>query len=501
MNAERTNNLYTNIFRFTQKELAYFFCICLLFVTLRVAFLNFQPIYHDEIYTLNFCTNNSPLSIITGKAFDSAHPPLYYIILSTINEYIIKLNYNNIRIFSVIFSIFLILPFYLVAFRLYGHQVAVLSLALLSVSPFHISLSQFARNYSLAILLSVISIWSFIVIYKDEEVNPKIDLIFVISTLALMYTHYAIAINVIITETIYLLFFRKYLIKNFFVRMLIIAFFYSYWIAIFLMRFERKEVPLQNFFHNLHSLLILPLQLTFFKAFLNRSTPTPIVIICAIILTIILAYLICIYVRSILIKRNYKEMTSDFFLISLCFSSFLVYPLFILMIIIRVLEPHYMAISIIAFSLLTAASLFRINKEKLKKCLAGGILFFMSIGLYSYYTKPIYSDYESAYRWLTEHTQNPRIILRSSKLKNVYNFTKINNSIIYLDELKNNSVDQNKKNIMPIYFIINSYNYSAENIENMLVALKEHLGRDENIKVERIYDKWKVYIYKLDSIR
>ncbi len=119
---------------------------------LRLARLDFQPLWWDEGWSLYFATSD-PATMLQLTAVD-IHPPLYYLLL---HLWIGLLGSGPIavRLLSVLIGVAAVPLIYLAGRRLFGHKTALLAALLLAISPFHIYYSQEVRMYGLVTLLGL----------------------------------------------------------------------------------------------------------------------------------------------------------------------------------------------------------------------------------------------------------------------------------------------------------------------------------------------------------
>lgn len=191
--------------------------ILLVGALLRIYNLSSENVSFDEANALQFTENPSS---------DFGHPPFYFLFLN----YWIKLFGDgefSIRAPSVIFGILSILLLYFLADLLFDKNIALLSIFIFSINPFHIYLSQQARMYPLFILFSLLSLFYFFKVLKEEK---KINWWFyIIFNLLNLYTHY-FAVFVLFIEILYFILFcrnLKFKLRDFILTNLLILILFS----------------------------------------------------------------------------------------------------------------------------------------------------------------------------------------------------------------------------------------------------------------------------------
>lgn len=178
--------------------------VLLLSFILRVYRLEIESIWYDEAFSISVANENI-FKLIERVAADD-NPPLYYIIL---HFWIKMFGYgeNSVRFISVIFGVLSVYVLYRVGRLIFNEEIGILGAFILSISLFNIRYSQDTRFYSLLTLLVLISNYYFIKILKER--NGKYIIGYIISTMAISYTHVFGLFYIIFQNIYYLLIFRK----------------------------------------------------------------------------------------------------------------------------------------------------------------------------------------------------------------------------------------------------------------------------------------------------
>ncbi len=172
------------------KKNCYFLIIILVFgFIIRLLSVFKQELWIDEAYSLYAIKfYNFP--------YDIVHPPFYYLILKIWTA--VFFNFRWARILSVLFSISSLYIYFKLTKLILNKNFALLSLFLLTISPFHVHYGWQIRMYSLYILLTISSLYFFFIIFKQiknkNSINPKAVLLFFIINLLGSLTNYGYGI-------------------------------------------------------------------------------------------------------------------------------------------------------------------------------------------------------------------------------------------------------------------------------------------------------------------
>ncbi len=124
---------------------------------MRLAALDAKPLWLDEAFSLWLASHPSP-ALLSWLVRIDQHPPLYYLLL---RGWVALAGDSAlaVRLLSAFASIATLPIFYALTHRLTQNRtIALIALALLTVSPFHIHYAQEARMYALLTLLVVATI-------------------------------------------------------------------------------------------------------------------------------------------------------------------------------------------------------------------------------------------------------------------------------------------------------------------------------------------------------
>jgi mannosyltransferase len=155
----------------------------------RIYRLDHQSIWYDEAVSVYFA-NQSLKDLVVGVSTDN-HPPLHFFAL----HFWLKLAGQSefaVRFLSLISGVLAVPMLFQLGQELFNQRIGSLAAFLLSISPFHVWFSQEARMYTLAALLSLASVYIFVLILRKGAGSARryIWVSYVpISTLGL-YTHF-----------------------------------------------------------------------------------------------------------------------------------------------------------------------------------------------------------------------------------------------------------------------------------------------------------------------
>ena len=164
--------------------------ITFLAFALRIARLEFQPLWWDEGWTVYFATSDIP-SMAARTAID-IHPPFYYLIL---HGWVLLLGASPfaIRSFSLLMGVLSLPLVFLVTRRLFTPRVGLLATLVWAVAPFPIYYSQEARMYALVTFLGLLSTLFSLEIWKrlkEGQLSIGLWAGYILTTAAAAYTQY-----------------------------------------------------------------------------------------------------------------------------------------------------------------------------------------------------------------------------------------------------------------------------------------------------------------------
>ncbi len=167
-----------------------FIAILLVAYALRVARLDFQPLWWDEGYSLFFATRD--LATMLDRTALDIHPPLYYAILQLWMLFAGKSDIA-VRFFSVAIGAASVPLLYALARRLLGPTIALIATFLLAISPMQVYYSQEVRMYGLVTFFGIASVYLFVKLLAapdGKSKTPLFTVVYILVTTAALYTQY-----------------------------------------------------------------------------------------------------------------------------------------------------------------------------------------------------------------------------------------------------------------------------------------------------------------------
>ncbi len=192
------------------KKIIFFLALIIIFgFTLRLYGISKESYWLDESITLRQAQANWPLVWEWTKM--DIHPPLYTFVLFFWVR-LFGISELSTHLLSAIFGTFAILLIFLITKKLFSEKEAIISALLLAFSPILIYFSQETRNYSLFILLTLLSFYFFIRYLEKNQ--TKYLIYYYIASLLLLYTH-LFSLLILFVQNAYLSYlFRKKIKKQ-----------------------------------------------------------------------------------------------------------------------------------------------------------------------------------------------------------------------------------------------------------------------------------------------
>ncbi len=142
-----------------QKNYYYYIqTLVLLIVTVFIQSYNINtPLWLDEIYSYHISQKDF-LSIIRNSLSD-AHPPLFYLIIHVLTNYLKLNNEIGLRLISLFSSTFTVLILTSLTTRLANSSIGFIIGIITATSPLLVFYSQEVRSYALLVMLATLSTW------------------------------------------------------------------------------------------------------------------------------------------------------------------------------------------------------------------------------------------------------------------------------------------------------------------------------------------------------
>lgn len=357
---------------------------------LRLVNLN-QSLWIDEA-TQVILARDSLVNIILQRSAD-VHPPLSYLLM----HFWIMLGTSEIwlRLLSVIFGILTILIVYKFANNIFNKKIALISSLLLAISPYHIYYSQEVRMYSEAIFFASVSMYYFYLLTKKTDL--KKSLIYILSTAALIYTHYA-GFLLILTQILYIIFYRRESLLFFLKRVLVALLIWLPWFPQFFLQFTgnaNADSYLPGWSNILKVSFLKSLPLIFFKFSFGRIDFTDKYFYTLVAVLVLSVFGFVLY-QGIKTFHKMDAKLITFWLIIPIVTSILI------SFVVPFDQPHRLTFVLPAFCIMLALGIYRLQKFEKVLLFLLIIISFSGVGLYYFDTKYWREDWKGAVAFISK---------------------------------------------------------------------------------------------------
>lgn len=217
------------------------FAILVLAAILRIYHLTYKSISIDEAIGSFYAME--PFHRVFLLTINDVHPPLFYLV-HHLWIGIFGMSESALRSISVVFGLLSIVILFKLGSLVFNKSVGLLAAFMLSISPWHIWLSQNARSNTMLLFLVLISTFAF---YKIlQEYRKKWMIVYVIVTIISIYTHY-FAFMIWIAQNLYVLlspYARRIFSKNWWSAQIVIMLSYFMWLPLLISQFLTKSRPM-----------------------------------------------------------------------------------------------------------------------------------------------------------------------------------------------------------------------------------------------------------------
>ena len=243
------------------KTIISLFAILAIGAVLRIYNLTARALWHDEAFSALLIKCNFQEMI--DRIILDVHPPFYYIVLRGW-DFFFGNSLFSLRMFSVFFSVLIILAVYLlVKTALKNNKIALFSASLVAINSFQIQYAQEMRMYTLSAFLIVISSYFLLKALYNKQ-SPQIWwFLYIISVIATIYSHYYVFFSILAQFLFVIYYFWDSLKLNFsnwlknknfqycVISYLIIGLSYIPWLKVFLQQLSQVQenywIPAMNF--------------------------------------------------------------------------------------------------------------------------------------------------------------------------------------------------------------------------------------------------------------
>lgn len=200
--------------------------VLLFSLIIRLINLN-QSLWLDEAINVIYARSNDFWWFVTKYPIGDFHPAGWFSVL-WIWGHIFGWSEISVRIPSVIFGVATVYFTYLIGKEIFSKKAGFLAALMLAVAPLHIYYSQEARMYSLSAFAVTLSIYSFILFMDKRKYS---GLMFAVASILVLYSDY-VAYFIFPVQFIYLLLWRKDMIKKYIFSLCIITLFFIPWLFV-----------------------------------------------------------------------------------------------------------------------------------------------------------------------------------------------------------------------------------------------------------------------------
>ncbi len=176
-------------------------------LVLRLINLNYDGLWNDEILTAVVSHPENSIRDVVVMLKGDVHPPLHPILTNIFGK-IFGHNDLTVRLINVLLGVWGVYAGFLLARELFSKKVAYYALGLLVLNSFLIRYSQEARSYAQLSVFANLSFLYFARLIRNEY-DRKNAIYYVLSTAAMLYTHY-FAVFVIASQFVGFLFFMDW---------------------------------------------------------------------------------------------------------------------------------------------------------------------------------------------------------------------------------------------------------------------------------------------------
>lgn len=203
---------------------------------LRIYDLTARALWHDEAFSALLIKYNFKEMI--DRIILDVHPPFYYIVLRGW-DFLFGDSLFSLRMFSVLFSLLIILAVYLLVKEISKNEKASLFASLIvALNSFQIQYAQEARMYALSAFLIVISTYFLLKALTSKQTSWKWWVLYIITVIFAIYSHYYVFFSIFAQFIFVIYYFLKKFdfnsLKVCLISYLLIAISYLPWLKIFL---------------------------------------------------------------------------------------------------------------------------------------------------------------------------------------------------------------------------------------------------------------------------
>jgi uncharacterized membrane protein len=146
-------------------------------VILRIFRYDSRPLYIDERVGTYKYSSIDPIQLFFSSPYPDTHPPLYYWFIHYWRD-IFGDSITSVRFPSIIFGTIAVVGVYLLCRHISSHKTGIIGASLLAISPYHISVSQYAREYALFTAAIIFSFYFLLQLFSQRSKSISIGYVF-----------------------------------------------------------------------------------------------------------------------------------------------------------------------------------------------------------------------------------------------------------------------------------------------------------------------------------
>jgi len=204
---------------------------------LRVYNLGSRSFWGDEAFSIKLVKESTAWELFTGKKFDVCHGPTYAFVLNSWTA-LFPISEFRTRFLSVVFGVLSIFMMYILGKKLFNVRTGLISALLLAVNATHVHFSQEVRMYGLVTLLTLCSVYYFVM--SLEEGGRKHWIFYTLFTFLAVFTHYFAILLPIVQGSYLIVKNNRGALKNWLRTQAVIAVLFLYWVPTFLLKQIRQ---------------------------------------------------------------------------------------------------------------------------------------------------------------------------------------------------------------------------------------------------------------------
>src|SRR5690606_22992405 len=183
--------------------------------------------YADEVWIID-SARSSHDKFLQEVTDDWVHPPLFFFLMRGLDA-LFGIDALSGRLVAAVSGVLSVPVIFWLGMLVHSARAGIVAAALLALSPIHVWHSQYGRHYSLLVLLVLLSTASFVKLWREPRAVVW-SVLYSLTTVALVYTHY-FGWLVVLFQGVTVLLFRFVTLKHWFVIQLALVLAYVPWLT------------------------------------------------------------------------------------------------------------------------------------------------------------------------------------------------------------------------------------------------------------------------------